>query len=93
MHHSSMAQEAAGQRHPKPLRPQFLPLRFLLLLPRAGPWPPVYPAAPAASPLLSPCFQIPEKGPHMARLRASTDPWTITMAAGRAPSLHRQLPV
>lgn len=89
VHHGSMAQEAAGQQHPKPLRPHFLPLRFLLLLPRADPWPPVYPASPAASPLLSPCFQIPQKGPHMARLRGSTDPWTITVAAGRGPSLHR----
>lgn len=47
----------------------------------------------AASPLLSPSFQIPKKGLHRARLRAYTDPWTIMVAAGQGPSHHRELPV
>lgn len=93
--HGSLAQEATGQQDPKarPLCPCSLcsPLPSCPLGLARGPRAPSFLFA--ASPLLSPSFQIPKKGPHRARLRACTDPWTIPVAAGRGPSRHRELPV
>lgn len=83
--HGGSAQEATGQQDPKarPLRPHFLcPSLPLPFASSPGPLGLVCgPHAPsflfAASPLLSPSFQIPKKGLHRARLRAYTDPWTL----------------